>query len=145
MLGVLGGATMGLEPSPAMGEEETRGRAGRAVEVGWELPWWWRFRPAHHPSPVTHHPSLITRHLSPITHHHPRRWCSPGLSSSMLPTGAIGKLWPELLLSAFNLCLVACKALKRQIVTSTDLLFLLVWKHGISQQPGSCCCAALPH
>lgn len=97
------------------------------------------------PSPVTHHPSLITRHLSPITHHHPRRWCSPGLSSSMLPTGAIGKLWPELLLSAFNLCLVACKALKRQIVTSTDLLFLLVWKHGISQQPGSCCCAALPH
>lgn len=57
----------------------------------------------------------------------------------------VSKLWPDLFLSAFDPCFAACKVLKRQIVTLTDLLFLLVWKHSISQQSRSYCFAAHPH
>lgn len=66
----------------------------------------------------------------PITHHRPAPGAGRALgrAAPTLPAWAIGKLWPELFLSAFDPCFVACKALKRQMVTSTDLLFLLVWK-----------------
>lgn len=83
----------------------------------------------------------------PITHHHPALGAGGALgrAAPALPAWAIGKLWPDLFLSAFDLCFVSCKALKRQIVTSIDLLFLLVWKYIISQQSRSYCFAAHPH
>lgn len=110
---------------------EERGHEGSGDGMGWELPWWWSSCPAHHLSPITCHPSPVTHQPSPH-----RALVQPWAEQPNASHGSNSKLWPELLLSAFHLVLVACKALKRQIVTSTDLLFLLVWKHGISQQPG---------